>query len=335
MSRDPEYLAAVLSRQVADRECAGTTMRTRAAHFPAVKTLEDFDQTHLPSLRTDVLAHLATAGFVPRADNVVLLGPPGIGKTHLAIGLGIKAAPAGHSVLFYTASGWVSRLGAARRTGQLDAELKKIRRYRLIVVDEAGYIPFDTDAANLSSSSSQPATSNRLVHHAEVLTLTGDTYRTRTHRDLVAEASPQRPKSRFEVTRTAHQPPELKTRCSTFSRRNLLKIRAPLTTLTAGGVNLLRPARKGEPGRAGSRFLKPLRQIVESASNTLKTHLDLERHAGRTPRGVIARICQRLLALNTAIWHNDTIDPTPPPQADLQPHASTQASPTFPLWRGV
>ncbi len=77
-----EYLAAVLERQVADRESAGATMRIRTAHFPAIKTLEDFNLDHLPSLRRDVLAHLATSTFVPRAENVVLLGPPGIGKTH-------------------------------------------------------------------------------------------------------------------------------------------------------------------------------------------------------------------------------------------------------------
>jgi hypothetical protein len=77
-----EYLTAVLERQVADRESAGTMMRVRTAHFPQVKTLEDFNLDHLPSLRKDVLAHLATAMFVPKADNVVLLGPPGIGKTH-------------------------------------------------------------------------------------------------------------------------------------------------------------------------------------------------------------------------------------------------------------
>src|SRR3954466_15683860 len=144
-----EYLTAVLERQVADRESAGTMMRVRTAHFPQVKTLEDFNLDHLPSLRKDVLAHLATAVFVPKADNVVLLGPPGIGKTHLAIGLGIKATQAGHSVLFDSATNWISRLGREFDAGALALELKKIRRYRLIIIDEVGYIPFDTDAANL------------------------------------------------------------------------------------------------------------------------------------------------------------------------------------------
>jgi DNA replication protein DnaC len=211
-----EYLSAVLERQVADRESAGNMMRVRTAHFPTIKTLEDFNLDHLPSLRKDVLAHLATATFVPKADNVVLLGPPGIGKTHLAIGLGIKAAQAGNSVLFDTATNWITRLSKAHHIGGLETELKKIRRYRLIIIDEVGYIPFDTDAANLFfqlvasryEQASILVTSNlpfgrwgevfgdevvaaamidRLVHHAEVLTLAGDSYRTRARRELLTK----------------------------------------------------------------------------------------------------------------------------------------------------
>lgn len=211
-----EFLAALLARQVADREAAGTTMRIRTAHFPQVKTLEDFNLDHLPSLRRDLLAHLATGTFVSKAENVILLGPPGIGKTHLAIGLGVKAAQAGHSVLFDTASNWITRLAAAHHTGTLEAELKKLRRYRLIIIDEVGYIPFDQDAANLFfqliasryEQASVMVTSNlpfgrwgetfsddvvaaamidRLVHHAEVLTLSGDSYRTRARRELLVK----------------------------------------------------------------------------------------------------------------------------------------------------
>lgn len=124
-------------------------MRIRTTHFPAVKTLEDFNLYHLPSLRRDMLAHFVTGMLVPKEKDVILLGPPGIGETHLAIRLGVKAAHAGHSVLFDTASNWISRLTTAHHAGQLETELKKIRRYKLIIVDEVGYIPFNQDAANL------------------------------------------------------------------------------------------------------------------------------------------------------------------------------------------
>ncbi len=209
-----EYLAAVLARQVADREANGTSLRIGGAHFPAVKTLEDFNLDHQPSLRRDVLAHLATTTWIAKAENVVLLGPPGVGKTHIAIGLGIKAAHAGYPVLFDTATGWVSRLQGAHREARLEQELKRLRRYRLLIIDEVGYLPFDADAANLFfqlvasryEQGSILVTSNmpfgrwgeifsddivaaamidRLVHHAEVLTLGGDAYRTRARRELL------------------------------------------------------------------------------------------------------------------------------------------------------
>lgn len=76
-------------------------------------------------------------------------------------------------------------------------------------------------------------------------------------------------------------------------------------TLAEGGIRLLRPARQGEPARPGTRFFKPLRQIIESVNDTFKGQLDLERHGGHTPAGVLARVLQRILALTTAIWHND------------------------------
>jgi DNA replication protein DnaC len=87
--------------------------------------------------------------FVAKAENVILLGRPGLGKAHLAIGLGVKTAYSGNSVLFDTASNWITRLAAAHHAGRLEAEPKKIRRYKLIIIDEVGDIPFDQGAANL------------------------------------------------------------------------------------------------------------------------------------------------------------------------------------------
>ena len=87
-----------------------------------------------------------------KADNVVPLEPPRVGKTHLAIGLGIKAIQAGHWVLFDAATNWISRLTAAHAAGRLEKELTRLRRYKLLIIDEVGYIPFDHDAANCEVS---------------------------------------------------------------------------------------------------------------------------------------------------------------------------------------
>jgi hypothetical protein len=91
-----EFLAACLQREVAAREAHGGDGRIRAARFPARKSLEEFDYDHARSLKRDVIAHLGTLDFITGKENVVFLGPPGTGKTHLAIGLGVRACQAGH-----------------------------------------------------------------------------------------------------------------------------------------------------------------------------------------------------------------------------------------------
>lgn len=207
-----EFLAACLQREVAARQTHGGEGRIRAARFPARKALEDFDFDHQRSLQRETISHLGTLDFVTARDNVVFLGPPGTGKTHLATGLGIRACQAGHRTLFATAAAWVARLAEASQAGRLHDELVKLGRIPLLIVDEVGYIPFEPEAANLffqlvSSryeraslivTSNKPfgrwgevfgddvvaaAMIDRLVHHAEVVSLKGDSYRLR-NRDL-------------------------------------------------------------------------------------------------------------------------------------------------------
>jgi len=200
------FAEELLATEHLARSAHGGESRIRGARFPARKSLDEFDFAFQKSVSHQVVAHLAQLDFLAEAGNVVFLGPPGTGKTHLSIAVSIRACLAGHRVAFASATEWVARLGDAHRAGRLAEELRRLGRIPLVVVDEIGYIPFDPEAANvmfmLVSSryerASMIVTSNkpfsgwgeifgdevvatamvdRLIHHAEVISLRGDSYR--------------------------------------------------------------------------------------------------------------------------------------------------------------
>lgn len=144
-----DFLDAVLEEEVQSKTEKNVAMRTSLARFPFIKSLEAFDFSYQPSLDKKQIQELATCRFIESGENVILLGPPGVGKTHLAVGLGLKAIQHGYRVLFTTAAVMIANLTRAASEGRLDEKLKLYTIPRLLIVDEIGYLPIDRLGANL------------------------------------------------------------------------------------------------------------------------------------------------------------------------------------------
>lgn len=144
-----DYLDGILQEEVVSRADRGCRARIRFARFPFIKTIEQFDFSYQPSLEKRKVEELFTLRFIDNRENVLFLGPPGVGKTHLAIALGIKACYQGYRVYFSTLSDMISVLQASLADNSTEKVIKSLSAPSLLILDEIGYLPLDKEGSHL------------------------------------------------------------------------------------------------------------------------------------------------------------------------------------------
>ncbi len=208
-----EFFEQLLLAEQRDRQERSRMLLTRTAGFPSIKTLEQYDFAFGSGTPKALITELSTLAFIERTENVVLLGPSGVGKTHLAIALGYKAAQSNIKTRFVSAAELMLQLTKAHRQGRLKEYLRRsVQSPRLLIIDEVGYLPFSREEANhffqaiaqryehgsviitsnlpfaqwdttfASDATMTAAMLDRLLHHAHVAMISGESYRLRERR---------------------------------------------------------------------------------------------------------------------------------------------------------
>ena len=214
-------LDALLADELTARKERSVIVNTKLAHLPVLKTLDSFDFDAQPTLDRRIINDLQTLAFVERAEGVALLGPAGVGKTHLAIGLGMRALQAGVRVYFLTAQDLLDQIHAAQLDGIPGHKQRHLNTVPLLIIDEIGYVEFDKAASTwlfqllcqryehrstiITSNKAfadwgeifgdpiiAAAMLDRYLHHCHVLNLRGDSYRLRSRNRGLAETKSQK-----------------------------------------------------------------------------------------------------------------------------------------------
>ncbi|KYU24621.1 AAA family ATPase [Escherichia coli] len=190
-----DFLEHLLHEEKLARHQRKQAMYTRMAAFPAVKTFEEYDFTFATGAPQKQLQSLRSLSFIERNENIVLLGPSGVGKTHLAIAMGYEAVRAGIKVRFTTAADLLLQLSTAQRQGRYKTTLQRgVMAPRLLIIDEIGYQPFgqwDQTFAGDAALTSEML--DRILHHSHIVQIKGESYRLRQKRKagVIAEANPE------------------------------------------------------------------------------------------------------------------------------------------------
>ncbi|EFO0111512.1 AAA family ATPase [Escherichia albertii] len=190
-----DFLEHLLHEEKLARHQRKQAMYTRMAVFPAVKTFEEYDFTFATGALQKQLQSLRSLSFIERNENIVLLGPSGVGKTHLAIAMGYEAVRAGIKVRFTTAADLLLQLSTAQRQGRYKTTLQRgVMAPRLLIIDEIGYLPFGQwDQTFAGDAALTSAMLDRILHHSHVVQIKGESYRLRQKRKagVIAEANPE------------------------------------------------------------------------------------------------------------------------------------------------
>lgn len=144
-----DFLERAIQEELSAKREKRTEMGTRMARFPFVKTLDAFDFSYQPSIEQRRLKDLAACRWIANGENIIFLGPPGVGKTHLAVALGVEAIRLGYRTTFITAQSLIGNLTRANSESRLEERLKTYTQPKLLIIDEIGYIPIDRLGANL------------------------------------------------------------------------------------------------------------------------------------------------------------------------------------------